>query len=410
MVFNRRKAHRKARRRAERKRRKELEAAGISPNDINGAGAEAAFKEKLSELDKQHRIKKRDGHVGFARVKVKRWTTGLRRRKGKTDEPVIEVIHEEPKPEEPPGENPSLHSISDVMAGDTTDPTDSNHSSRPTDSSPETSQDTGEPETDAPYLPPEYRPASVRSYNADGAGPSRRRGSAGDLPHEPSMMDKTRAPGYYPAPATRDTEEAMEVVSRAEGKRPLPPPSPEEERVRHIATDDKRLLEQMRLGASAPPQVAEGEGAGPSAPQVELDLDGFERADYFEAVPNPVPETSLHPDIPAPPRPTAQHFVSEPTSELHLVPSAPPLGSPSAPLAPPISPPAPSAPPLADPDADADESGTSAPPVPSAPPAPSAPPFDIPDTEDDGELDSETPHAEQSEQPGPTLFLPRYEP
>ena len=406
MVFNRRKAHRKARRRAERKRRKELEAAGISPNDINGAGAEAAFKEKLSELDKQHRIKKRDGHVGFARVKVKRWTTGLRRRKGKTDEPVIEVIHEEPKPEEPPGENPSLHSISDVMAGDTTDPTDSNHSSRPTDSSPETSQDTGEPETDAPYLPPEYRPASVRSYNADGAGPSRRRGSAGDLPHEPSMMDKTRAPGYYPAPATRDTEEAMEVVSRAEGKRPLPPPSPEEERVRHIATDDKRLLEQMRLGASAPPQAASGEDVGPSAPHVDVDQDGFERADDLDAIQELGPETPLHPDIPAPPRPPVQRFASEPTSELHLVPSAPPLESPSAPLAPPISPPAPSAPPLAD----ADEAEASVPPVPSAPPAPSAPPFDIPETEDDGELESEQPHQEQAETPRPSLFLPRYEP
>jgi len=382
MAINRRKAHRKAKRRAERRRRKELAAAGLDENGINGTAAEAALKDKITELDEKHRTKKkRDGHVGFSRTKVKRWASGLRRRKGEP-EPTIEVIQEEP-PEEPPEDppervkSPSLHTISDVMAGDTTD-SDTPDSSRPTEPSPETSQETME----GPYLPPEYRPASVHS-----AGESRPRRSSGDV-----TTDKTRAPGYYPAPATRDTEEAMEVVSRAEGKRPLPPP---QEEVRHIATDDKRVLEQMRLGASAPPVVGESE-AGPSAPHVEVDQDGFELADEIEVEPEVVP---LHPDIPAPPQPTVQRAFS------HLAPSAPPSSPPSSQIEVPSAPPAPSSQP-------------SSPPVPSAPPLPedeedrqdtpeaSAPTFVVDTVAEDGELASEQPAPE----PGPRVFLPKYEP
>ena len=368
MAINRRKAHRKAKRRAERKRRKELAAAGLDENGINGTAAEAALKDKLSELDEKHRTKKRrNGNVSVSKTKVKRWANGLRRRKG---EETINVIEEEPTQPK----TPSLHTISDVMAGDTTS-SESPRSSSPTEPSPETSQETME----GPFLPPEYRPASVHSQRAGGSR-QREAEETGS-----STMDKTRAPGYYPAPATRDGEEAMEVVSRAEGKRPLPPP---QEEVRHIATDDKRVLEQMRLGASAPPASDEAE-AGPSAPHVEVDQDGFERADDIDMSPVMPPTAPLHPDIPAPPQPTLQRFDSPP------MPSAPPvaapLDTPSAPPAPPSepsSPPAPSAPPLLE----------------EPVPEPSAPTFT---PEEDGELESEQPHAEPEV---PRLFLPKYEP
>ena len=379
---------------------------------------DVALKEKLAELEKQHRSKKRkEGQVGFSKVKVKRWTRTLRRRKGTEEdikeepEPTIEVI--EPKPEEPQEiSTPSLNTISTVMAGEYTDQTDqTTDSTLPTDSSPEESSvenaSEGRRDSETPYLPPEYRPASVRSYQLDGAGPSRRAGST----EVTQSMDKTGAPGYYPAPATEDMEEAVAVVSRAEGKRPLPPPTEEEERVRHIATDDKRLLEQMRLGASAPPQADSTEdGAGPSAPHVEVDQDGFETVDELEEPRVPTP--MLHPDIPAPPLPPIQRTIaSEPLDELHLVPSAPPLARvASAPSAPPSSSgpsaPAPSAPPL---DMEEEEE------VPT-PTAPSAPVLEVGDleseeVEEDGELESEQRHPDP-DQPAdrPRVFLPRYEP
>ena len=408
-MFNRRKAHRKAKRRAERQRRKALIAAGLDPNS---PPADTALREKLAELDKQHRAKKRkEGHAGFARVKVKKWTHGLRRRKNNKEretepEATVEVIEEKPE-EEVDVPTPSTRSISSVMAGDSSDQTDpTTESSRPTDSSPDESsvENGAEASTAAPYLPPEYRPASVRSYRMTDAGPSTRREESPEVAASTSGTDKTRAPGYYPAPATEDMEEAVAVVSRAEGKRPLPP-TEDEERVRHIATDDKRLLEQMRLGASAPPQLDRDDGeAGPSAPHVEVDQDGFECA--AEVLDEPSPAPPLHPDLPAPPRPPVQRSITaEPTDELHLVPSAPPLSpEPSSPSAPLASPTMPSAPPLAPEDEE------------SAPAAPSAPSFDVEELEEepvveDGELESEPRHLDtDGPAEGPRVFLPKYEP
>lgn len=463
-MFNRRKAHRKAKRKAERQRRKALQAAGIDPDVQDGRAQEAAFKEKLQELEKQHRSKKRkDGNVGFSRIKVKKWTGGLRRRRGKDEQdegsrpstPTIEVIQEEgPKSEEQDDRTPSVNTINSVAPGETTDTTDglgprteTEDSTRPTDTSPELSVENASGDAPAPHLPPEYRPASVRSYQMNDSGiggSSRRRSSLGAVPGGTS--DKTRAPGYYPAPATEDGEQALGVVSRAEGKRPIRPPSPtaeaEAERVRHIATDDKRVLEQMRLGASAPPRSTppgemDQDGAGPSAPNVEVDQDGFER---FEQIPqepsSPLPSTpSGSSDLPAPPKSLNQRsVVAEPVSELHLLPSAPPGAlDASLPSAPPLpdSPLAPSAPPLALDEEDDEVSlqdghGEPSAPVHLATPiteqhnAPSAPPVHEEEEVEaeviheaeaaDGELESEPPILESQEPTRPRLFLPKYEP
>lgn len=88
-ALNRRKKHRKQKRAKERLRRKALAAAGLTEDDIKGSAAEAAFKEKLAELERKHKAKKkRDGQMGLARSKVKGWNARLgtvRRRKGKKE-------------------------------------------------------------------------------------------------------------------------------------------------------------------------------------------------------------------------------------------------------------------------------------------------------------------------------------
>lgn len=419
---------------------------------------------------------------------MKRWTNTLRRRRGKEGvegdsrpaTPTIEVIEEQEehpqisKPEDQQGrgeDTPSVNTINTITAGEATDTTDglgprteTEDSTRPTDTSPELSSDTHPTEPPAPYLPPEYRPASVRSYqmNDVGVGGSSRRRSS--ISGAVGSTDKTRAPGYYPAPATEDGEQALEVVSRAEGKRPLPPTDnegeEERERVRHIATDDKRLLEQMRLGGSAPPrQSAEMEDisaiddqAGPSAPDVEVDQDGFERHDHLFQEMSKSPSAPSHPDIPAPPVLVNQRSFGSPgpVNGSHLLPSAPPTVVESAlPSAPPLpdSPLMPSAPPL---DFEADEPGLSgddpttessdhvapihlATPLSTPLDVPSAPPLDehpslhidpgaevvvgvgvgdvVREAEAaDGELVSEQPHGDVEEPTRPRLFLPKYEP
>jgi hypothetical protein len=147
----------------------------------------------------------------------------------------------------------------------------------------------------------------------------------------------------------------------------------------HVATDDKRILEQMRLAASAPPATLSaeaedvsdasaqafgatgdriGEGSsGPSAPHIETDPDGFETLPLDLGAPfasltdvnspshhaptshgSASPRQPIHPDIPLPPaRPSArirtlsmreevEREVHEQLDELNLLPSAPPLG------------------------------------------------------------------------------------
>lgn len=299
------------------------------------------------ELD-QSRVgkgrRRQRGPTALVRTKVRSWNQGLRRRRGKgtgdgdisrngDEDAVIEVI--EPKPVDVNGdaENRGRDS-SDTTRSTPTIPT-SRSSGEPgslgtegTDSALRTSSDdpSTSPDTSVgvsvsdpapaagvtPYFPPAYRPASVRSLaiyshhpvshpphhssgdlSSDlpsGSSPS----GAGAVASVRSPTEKTRAPGYYPAPATEESEAALAVAARSDGDGKAEARmamaaaegsgSVDEEaeaaRIRHIATDDKRVLERLRMGASAPSRSAAADLTdGPSAPDVEVDDQGFERVD-----------------------------------------------------------------------------------------------------------------------------------
>lgn len=447
MVLNRRKAHRRAKRRAERARRKALLAAGLNVDDIDGNTAEVAFKEKLGELEKQHRTKRKEAG-SFVRTKVKRWNAGLRRRKGKGErgkegEGSMEVLQEDGE-EDAEGEVVG-GVIPDGLRRRSTDSNRSRSSPRSSfqDSSGSTSvipspvvdareedgmQPTlGQPVNPVPYFPPAYRPASVRSYHVNDAGPSRptltTTVSEPDVVLPISETDKTRAPGYYPAPATEGAEAALAVVSRSDGKSRMTQVDNEEDvgdkGVAHIATDDKRVLERMRMGASAPPVLGEEGAEGPSAPGVEVDEQGFERVE--EEVEMPIrEEREVHPDIPAPPRSIAQksYKAAEQMDEREILPSAPPVLRGISPSTPPTSQltDIPSAPPILEEESDEHEEGH---------PIPSAPNLEEEDEETDldtrevgreegiqGEEEEREEGNSHAEIPivTPVRYLPRYEP
>jgi hypothetical protein len=160
------------------------------------------------------------------------------------------------------------------------------------------------------------------------------------------------------------------------------PDEEEEQRVRHIATDDKLVLERMRLGGSAPSAPPDlDQQDGPSAPIVEVDEQGFEVPSESALAYDP---TILAPAIsegssvlPEPPRqrPMASRVYSQADlaetlelDESHLLPSAPPPAHEDHLV--------PSAPPLSMPDED--EAGS------QSPSAPSAPMFEIGDDDDEG--------------------------
>ncbi|OWZ63046.1 hypothetical protein AYX14_04329 [Cryptococcus neoformans] len=391
-ALNRRKKHRKQKRAKERLRRKALAAAGLTEDDIKGSAAEAAFKEKLAELERKHKAKKkRDGQMGLARSKVKGWNARLgtiRRRKGKKEKEDETMSVEENKILE-----------EDIVEGETVEQPEvmvsphlvSPPSPAPTQTPPEQSasvetsapvSDTSFPISPTPYFPPAYRPASVSSIPTSSAGPSRPSASvhpsyvSSESPAQSSMAgEKTQAPGYYPAPATEDGEIALAVASRSDGKNRLvePPAVSQEEdphlRMNHIATDDKRVLERLRMGGSAPPPVQAEAEEGPTAPVVDVDDAGFE---IIPIIPeeDEAARTSRESEreglaFPPPPQLSARlaqfHNLDNPA------PSAPPITSPFAPdhqytvpSAPPLEVPdvEPSAPPLAP---DAEINGPSAP-------------------------------------------------
>jgi hypothetical protein len=426
LVLNRRKAHRRTKRRAERARRKALAAAGLNEDDINGNNAEAAFKEKLGELEKQHRTKRKEAG-SFVRTKVKKWNAGLRRRKNRGDkgrdgEGSMEVLQEdgEEDAEVIEGEGPggmtrrSTDSATSTPRSDTGD-TPVTPASTPPPNSTADIPILAPPVALTPYFPPAYRPASVRSYRPNDAGPSRPMSppiEQPDLIIPTSETDKTRAPGYYPAPATQGAEDALAVVSRSDGKSRVIPVDTDDvrESVAHVATDDKRVLERMRMGASAPP--LSGVEEGPSAPGVEVDEQGFERVDEeVEEVEVPEDHETRHSDIPAPPKPVTQrsYRAKEPErDEREILPSAPPDMRGFSPSAPPEVEvgETPSAPPLLDEEVEV-EDGEDPVGIPSAP---------VLGEEEDEEIVPEE-VVEEEENPNdeipvvtPVRYLPVYEP
>ena len=359
-------------------RRKALSAAGLSEKSIKGSAAEAALKEKLAELEEQNRTKKgKEMRSSFVKVKVRKWNGSLRRRKGKLEESQAEIkVIEEiladaggdvVTPDSRRRSTESLRSVRTVNAARLAD--------GGVGGSPLSSED-GHPGRTrssvlAPYFPPAYRPASVRSYRIStsttltgsirSTGPMSIDDSTSDF--LPGTTDKTRAPGYYPAPVTDNFEISLAVASRSDGKPYIPllvadEKAEETAKMRSVATDDKRILELLRRGASAPPMRApDGEPAedGPSAPHIDLDEHGFERPTENIGGP-PVPsspsrlplDASNHRDLPAPPRviahrsfhsiPSDSSTYLDPFDELHLLPSAPPnAAAGDAPSAPPMT-------------------------------------------------------------------------
>lgn len=489
-MFHRRKTQRRAKRRAERLRRKALAAAGLTEDDINGSAAQAVLDEKLDELTRLYRAKqKKKGSSTLVRKKIRKWNQGLRQRKGKgreADQDVdegIEVVGEE-KPVEPGSTSPNLgrtstrSSQSPSVRGSTSSDEQRQTSPEQTSSTEDTSQSQSPdipprpgsappPEAQAeqaeagsaPYFPPAYRPASVRSFVLDragaDAGPSRPPRIEGeeDHPSAPTATEKVRAPGYYPAPVNEESEIALAVASRSDGKARMPVDFEEEERaehIRHIATDDKRILEQMRLGSSAPlaPPIdsaangADGASAPPSAPHIEVDEAGFERLALEEAGPSeppgPVRDFEFdHLPVPPPPRLLQRSMRTfsdkkerDVSDDRHLLPSAPPSAPPPAG---PFAPSAPSAPPM---DIDDDDHMAVSTPVPSAPsfdqhdsgpdetsegaPASSAPNMEhgdgLAEDEDEVEVEEFEPRAgtgrgtSRSSDGNGVVFLPKYEP
>ncbi|EIW69064.1 hypothetical protein TREMEDRAFT_68945 [Tremella mesenterica DSM 1558] len=287
ITWSRRKAHRKRKRRAERLRRKTLVAAGINPDDTTANVAETALRDKLAELENHHKTRQnRQGGSYLVRTKIRGWRAGLRKRKGKQTSEGMGVV-EEDKPVEGVNEvvvqdldqTSNVPSAEEPQLNDSTSPSPHLSGGVEPENVPE-----GHPiEPDHPFFLPAYRPASVQSGPPPHSSSNQQ--TATDVVSG-AVMDKTSVPGYYPAPTTAESEMALAVVSTADGKRRLPLPNLDVEEgnrtVVHIATDDKTELERLRLGGSAPPlrdSSSETEGAGPSAPGLEVDEEGFERVD-----------------------------------------------------------------------------------------------------------------------------------
>ena len=241
------------------------------------------------------------------------------------------------------------------------------------------SSDPGGSEPRYPHLPPAYRPASIHSGQGEASSSS----AAPGMRTVAAAAEKVAASGFYPAPATAEAEQAQMVAHRADAKAPITvPPEDEERRTRHhVATDDKRELERMRLGASAPPVVRQDGDAGPSAPRFEVDDTGFEVLPEEDMSNETVPSPTA-PGIPLPPAPvrltSLRTFDAHSSEDQPLVGSAPPMVS--SPVDAPVM--SPSAPPW---DGDAEDD------VPSAPPShASAPPIAVPSAPlpDDDEMDT----------------------
>lgn len=478
-----------------------MAAAGLTEESVNDNRNQEQLREKLDDLQRQHRAKKKGDTAVVsspsARSKVRSWRASLRRRRGgKGDDEgggAADAIIEEKSDDGVQGRDrnsadtdrstPTVPSV-EPEERDSSDGLGSHQnttsSDEPSSSEPNSTAESpnrsgpAAPPAATPYFPPAYRPASVRSLHLHQAGSSSTAGTSGAVHPSgdldiPSAAEKVRAPGYYPAPATAEGEIALAVASRTDGKGRMPPPpevndSEEQntgEHTAHVATDDKRVLERMRMAASAPPQTMAGEGEdGPSAPHVEVDESGFERmeleppitlnADPSASSSSPSqPPAMAHPSLPAPPprRPSfsrsysVEREVHEQLDELNLLPSAPPRLPPSrlanaeTPSTPPITSDeiiVPSAPPLL-PEGDEEEDGGETIAPATAPPLPESEEEDGDEvaqrdfadqaaessrtaTVTDGlseveENDSEDVLRRPSEAPSePRVFLPRYEP
>lgn len=215
-----------------------------------------------------------------------------------------------------------------------------------------------------------FPPAYYRAPSA-GAGPSRDgegvNGRVTEGGPSARAMEKRPMPGigyddYFPAPTTEEQEEAVNIAySRNVASAPLSGDASTRPEAHlagaegsgaivpvptgaggHVATDDKQVLERLRLAGSAPPitgdaiasdadraPISEGQrqsGLQASAPELQVDEDGFERLDellppseveHVTAAATSIPAASSS-ILPLPPVPIAQRSLA------YARPSSPP--------------------------------------------------------------------------------------
>lgn len=193
---------------------------------------------------------------------------------------------------------------------------------------------------------PAYRPASIHAAPTAGQEPppisSASRHLEQDVsealaPYTPRATDAAEAgpseksgrPGYYPAPTTIEQEEAVAVASGSGQVQDT------EETVTsgHVATDDKRVLQQLMQNSSSAPLVEHLDQSVSTAPVLDVDEDGFERIPGDEGTQSNADAGSatrrMAPGLPAPPRPvyqcSAPHISMIPAMEAFHTPAETPL-------------------------------------------------------------------------------------
>ena len=404
-----------------------MKAAGIEIDSADHRAVDALYHEKIEAKPKN------EGRKGLTTAKkVGKWRRGLRRRKlgqspsGSLEQVVVvededlrrsgsgdpdgsreddgarvqatddgEASNANPPETRSSEEENAVTELTDQSTG----PSEGVQSASVTQESASTAVPTGNPPQ---FFPPAYRPASVTSLYQSEHPPraldtDHTPGSSTPPPPHPSSsssaaVEQTSDQGrvlsaraqekspatYYPAPTTLEAEQALAVALAAESGQPSMSGAGHEEEdstTAHVATDDKQLLERLRVRGSRPPtanQPGDVQPGVPTAPVVEVDEDGFERLDVgpsSSAVPEEEDVAQSSSAMPLPPRPTVQR-------SLLALGSTSPM-SPSAPHQPfsPVSPSAPSAPPPEESDVI----------------APSAPVLDEPETDDDDDLEYSSP-------------------
>lgn len=458
IFISQRKTHRKTLRRRTKDRAKALKAAGIAIDTTDPRAVDALYHEKIEAKPKA------EGRKAITTAKkVGKWRRGLRRRKLGGDESREQVVVVEndssqsggdgsvraraesgemdvPRVQTESGEGssavpPGTTSSEEAASGELTDqPTGDTAASTVAASSPSVVLPSG---NHPHFFPPAYRPASVTSLytpeaprvNDTGQGvsgsstppPPLAASSSAAAESSPvlSARAQEKSPAtYYPAPTTMEAEQALAVAQAADSGHATEALTGDEVTA-HVATDDKQLLERLRVRGSAPPVSSSVPGDGlATAPTVEVDEDGYERYNAHEGSSEPPQEPIAQPSssIPLPPRPTVQRSLQNfsPVSPAEMPVLAPAL-MPSAP--PPTSEAImPSAPTLEDEPATEDEVDDleySSPPRPSMPCLPSS---DVDHSTEEQASDIADNAAHQArvgaapETGAKVTFLPKYEP
>lgn len=217
------------------------------------------------------------------------------------------------------------------------------------------------PDTDTNSINRDYYDPHLPSFSHGENSTSATAAAAAAAAMSARQMEKSPAT-FYPAPTTTDMEEAQAVAygsaphaglyrpgsSANEGDEtgpstPAPAfhsrdPNPDEQSTPiggHLATDDKEVLERLRMASSLPTESSEALTLHASAPDLDVDEDGFERMDLGGEIP---PEASedhehsehsdvLHDGVRTPRSSSVLPLPPKPVVYQTSVPSAPPTPS-----------------------------------------------------------------------------------